>query len=80
VEDLVRAKGEHGRWPVDVDELGVPKEDVAIGGCSMGESVKGARIHRFLLNKESVRLSPNLACQLSVFCEQTSEFIHVTLL
>jgi len=42
------------------------------------ESIKGARSHRFLLNKESAWPSPYLARQLSVFCQSTSEFIRVS--
>jgi hypothetical protein len=44
----------------------------------MGESTIGAKSHCFLFNKESVQLSPYLARQLSVFCQPTSEFIHVS--
>ena len=58
VEDLVGAKEECGHWPIDVGKLGAPMVDAALGGCSMGESIKGARSHRFLFNKESARLSP----------------------
>jgi hypothetical protein len=32
--------------------LGVPMADAATGGRSVGKSVKGARIHRFFLNKK----------------------------
>lgn len=77
---LARAKGECGYWPIDVGELGFHKANEATRDCSMGESIKGARSHHFLLNKESVRLSPYLARQLSVFCQATSIFICVSLL
>ena len=53
MEDLVMAEGECGRWPIDVGELWFPWADAAIGGRSMGESIKGVRSHRFLLNKVS---------------------------
>jgi hypothetical protein len=78
VKDLARDKSEHGHWPIDVGKLGVPMANETTGGCSVGESIKGARSHRFLLNKESVRLSPYLACQLSVFYQWASEFIRVS--
>jgi hypothetical protein len=51
-------EGKHGRWPIDVGELGVPKADAVACCCSMVESVKGVRSHHFLLNKEVARLSP----------------------
>jgi hypothetical protein len=58
VEDLAGDEGEHGRWPVDVRELRVPITDAATRARFMGESINGARSHRFHLNKESARLSP----------------------
>ena len=53
MKNLSGAEGEFRRWPVDVGELRVPKADAVIGGHFVGESIKGARSHRFLLNKES---------------------------
>ena len=58
VEDLARAEDGCGRWPFDTDELGVQVMNAATVGHSMGESINGVRSHRFLLNNESVRLSP----------------------
>jgi hypothetical protein len=49
----LRCYSEHGHWPINVGELGVPKADVASKGRSVGESIKGARSNYFLLNKES---------------------------
>lgn len=66
-ENLARAEGEHRRWPINIGELGVPMVDVAAGGHSMGESVKGTRSHLLLLKKEC-GTAPYLARQLSVFC------------
>jgi hypothetical protein len=58
VENLVGTEDEHGRWPVDADELRVPVTDAAAVGHFVGESINGARSHCFLLNNESARLSP----------------------
>jgi hypothetical protein len=70
VEDLARNEGKHGRWPIDVGELRVPMADAAAGGHSMGKSIKGARSHYFLLNKESVRLSPTWRANYRCFVNQ----------
>jgi hypothetical protein len=70
VEDLARTEGEHGRWPIDVGELRVPMADAATGGHSMGESIKGARSHCLLLNKESVWLSPTWRANYRCFVNQ----------
>jgi hypothetical protein len=50
--------------------LGVSMADAAIGGHFKGKSVKGARIHRFLLNKESARLSPTWRVNCRCFVDQ----------
>ena len=71
-------KTESGHWPIGVDKIEAPKADVAAGGHTESESDIGARSHRFLFIKESARLSPYLARQLSVFCKQPSEFIRVS--
>ena len=70
MEDLAMAKGKRGRWPIDVGELGVPMADAATGGHSVGEPIKGARSHRFLLNKESARLSPMWHTNCRCFIDQ----------
>jgi hypothetical protein len=46
LENLARAEGERRRWPIDVDELWVPMKVTVAGGCFMGESINGARIHQ----------------------------------
>ena len=71
------AEDEHGRWHFDADELGIPMTDAATMGRSMGESIIGARSHRFLLNNECATI-PYLSRQLSVFCKPTSEFIRMS--
>jgi hypothetical protein len=78
MKNLARTEGECRCWPVDVGELGVPQVDAATSGSSVGESVTGVMSHRFLFIKESARLSPYLAHQLSMFCRPTSEFIRVS--
>jgi hypothetical protein len=53
VENLARTEDECGRWPIDVDELGVPMMDAAAVGRSAGESISSVRSDYFLLNNDS---------------------------
>ena len=46
-------------------------------GRSTGESINGARSHRFLRNNQECVTVPYLAHQLLVFCRPTSKFIRM---